>query len=46
MLKKVNHVISKRKKSELNVTPGENVRDAIVRAGIQAAEESAYAAGN
>ena len=33
---------TKRKKSELNVTPGKNVRNAI----IKAAEESAYAAGN
>lgn len=31
---------SKSKKSELYVTPGENVRDAI----IQAAEDSGYAA--
>ena len=35
-----------RKKSQLKVTPGENVRDAIIQAGIKAAEESGYAAGN
>ena len=45
MLKK-NNRISERKKSELKATPGENVRDAIIKAGIKAAEESAYAAGN
>ena len=37
---------SKSKKSELYVTPGENVRDAIIQAGIKAAQESGYAAGN
>ena len=36
----------KNKKSELYITPGENVRDAIIQAGIKAAEESDYAAGN
>jgi len=46
MLKKINNRISERKKSELKATPGENVRDAIIKAGIKAAEESAYAAGN
>ena len=46
MLKKIRNKISKRKKSELRVTPGENVRDAIIKAGIKAAEESGYAAGN
>ena len=35
-----------RKSSELNGTPGENVRDAIIKAGLKAAEESGYAAGN
>ena len=37
---------SKNKKFELYVTPGENVRDAIIEAGIKAAQESGYAAGN
>jgi hypothetical protein len=37
---------SKNKKSKLYLTPGENVRDAIIQAGIKAAEESGYAAGN
>lgn len=37
---------SKNKKSELYVTPGESVRDTIIQAGIKAAEESGYAAGN
>jgi hypothetical protein len=46
MLKEINSRISERKKSELKLTPGENVRDAIIKAGIKAAEESAYAAGN
>ena len=34
------------KKSELYGTPGENVRDAIIQAGLKAAQESGYAAGN
>ena len=38
MLRKRN----KRKKSQLNVSPGELVRDAVIRAG----EEGAFAAGN
>jgi hypothetical protein len=37
---------AKRKKSELRGTPGETVRDAIIKAGMKAAEESGYAAGN
>ena len=36
----------KRKKLELKATPGENIRDAIIKAGLKAAEESGYAAGN
>lgn len=46
MLKHIKNRLPKRKKSELKVTPGENVRDAIIKAGIKAAEESGYAAGN
>jgi len=46
MLKEINNRISERKISELKLTPGENVRDAIIKAGIKTAEESAYAAGN
>jgi hypothetical protein len=46
MLKYINNTISKRKKFELNLTPGENIRDALIKAGIKAAEESSYAAGN
>ena len=46
MLKKVINKISRREKSELQVTPGESVRDAIIKAGVKAAEDSAYAAGN
>ena len=37
---------SKNKKSELYITPGESVRDAIIQAGIKTAEESGYAASN
>lgn len=36
----------KQKKLELRATPGENVRDAIIKAGLKTAEESAYKAGN
>ena len=46
MLKHIKNRFPKRKKSELKVTPGENVRDSIIKAGIKAAEESGYAAGN
>lgn len=46
MLKKIINKISRRKKSELQVTPGESVRDAMITAGIKAAQESGYAAGN
>lgn len=46
MLKKIHNRIIKRKKSELEVTPGENVRDAIIAAGLKTAEESGYAVGN
>ena len=38
--------ISERKKSKLDNTPGEIVRDAIIKAGIKTAEEAGYAAGN
>lgn len=46
MLKKIQNQFRKQKKSELKGTPGENVRDAIIKAGLQAAQESGYAAGN
>ncbi len=46
MLKKITNKLFKRQKSELRVTPGESVRDAMIKAGIKAAEESGYAAGN
>lgn len=39
---KMNRKQTKRKKSQLNVTPGETVRNGI----IKAAEKGAYAAGN
>ena len=46
MLKRQNTQISGRKKSELQNTPGEVVRDNIIKAGMKAAEEAGYAAGN
>lgn len=46
MLKKIKNEIFKRKKSELNVTPGENVRDIIISVGMKAIEESAYTTVN
>jgi len=46
MLKTVKNRFRKRNKSALKGTPGENVRDAIIKAGLKAAEESGYAAGN
>lgn len=44
MLKNIKKVF--RKELELKVTPGENIRDAIIEAGLKAAQESGYAAGN
>ena len=46
MFNKVNRLGSKRKKCELKVSIGENVRDSIIRAGLKSVEESAYIAGN
>lgn len=46
MLKKQNIKIYGRKKSELQNSPGEVVRDNIIKAGIKAAEEAGYAPGN
>jgi len=46
MLPNITNKIVRKRKSELQVTPGENVRDAIIKAGLKAAEESGYAAGN
>lgn len=38
--------IIKQNKIELKLTLGENLRNAIIKAGIKTAEESAYAASN
>ena len=46
MLKEQNIKISGRKKSELNNTPGEIVRDNIVKTGLKNIEEATYVAGN
>ena len=46
MLKKFTNKIYNRKKLELKVTPGEQVKDGIINAAVQAAQESAYVAGN
>ena len=46
MLKKIKKHFRKQKISKLKVTPGESVRDAMIKAGIKAVEESGYAAGN
>lgn len=46
MLKVIKNRFRKVKKSNLKGTAGEEVRDAIIKAGIKAAEESGYAAGN
>lgn len=46
MLNKKNLKNSRRKKSELQNSPGEVVRDNIIKAGMKAAEEAGYAAGN
>jgi len=46
MLKNIKNPLPRREKLELKGTPGENVRDAIIKAGIKTAQESGYAAGN
>ena len=46
MLKNIKNTFRRQKKSELNTTPGKNIKDAIIKAGIKTAEESGYAAGN
>lgn len=46
MLKGTSNKIPKRIESKLQITPGENVRDAIIKAGLEVAEKSGYAAGN
>ncbi len=44
MLKNIKKVFWK--KSKLEWTPGENIRDARIKAEIKSAEEAGYAAGN
>lgn len=44
MLKKKRKVF--RNKSRLALTPGEKVRDNLIKAGMEAAKQSGYAAGN
>ena len=46
MLKQTFNKIVKRKKSKLKITPGEGVRDAIIKSGIEVIKESGYVAGN
>jgi hypothetical protein len=46
MLKNIKNRFSKRKKLDLKLSPGEKIRDAMIEAGIKAAQESGYAAGN
>lgn len=46
MLKNIKNRIRTKKTTDLKGSPGENVRDAMIQAGIKAAQESGYAAGN
>jgi hypothetical protein len=48
MLKTIKNYLSFRKnsKTNLNITPGEHIRDQIISAGIKTAQEAGYAAGN
>lgn len=46
MLKKQNIKISGLKESELQLTPGEAVRDIIIQAGVKTTTEADYLAGN
>ena len=41
-----NRIRKQKQNLELKVTPGENIWDALIKAGIKTAEESGYAAGN
>jgi hypothetical protein len=46
MLKTMKSRLQKRKNLKLKGTLGENIRDAIIKTGMEAAEKSGYAAGN
>lgn len=46
MLKQHPGKIFKRKKSKLKITPGEEVRDAIIKSGIEVIKESGYVTDN
>lgn len=46
MLKNIKRRFDVTKVSKLKVTPGENVRDAILKTGLKSVEEIAYQAGN
>lgn len=46
MLKNIRSFSFRQKKSELQDTPGETLRDSIIKAGIKVAEEVNYKAGN
>ena len=46
MLKNIKNRLSKRKELELKNTLGEDVRDAIIKAGLKAMEEYEYGADN
>ena len=46
MLKNIKNKKYTNKTSDLKTSPGEIIRDEIIKAGIKAAQESGYAAGN
>lgn len=46
MFNKASRLRSERRKCELKVTIGEDLRDSIIRVGLKSVEESAYIAGN
>lgn len=43
MLKKIKNQFRKQRKSELKGTPDEEIRDSIIKAGLEAAKESGSA---
>lgn len=46
MLKKIKSCLRNQKNSELKITPGEAIRDSLIKNGIETVTESAYTASN
>ena len=46
ILKKIKDLVSKRERSELKLSVGEEVRDYMIKAGLESVENAAYISGN